>query len=43
LNATLDDKFNDYRKIVITKDINEVFGDWEFISLENILRGKNGL
>jgi predicted AAA+ superfamily ATPase len=27
LNATLDDKFNDYRKIVITKDINEVFGD----------------
>ena len=43
LNETIGNKFNDYRKIVITKDINEKFANWEFISLENILRGKNGL
>ncbi len=43
LNETLEDKFNDYRKIVITKNINEVVKNWEFISLENILRGKDGL
>ena len=43
LNETINHDFIDYRKIVITKNTNTIVDNWEFISLENILRGKTGL
>ena len=41
LNETINHHFADYRKIVITKNINTIVDNWEFISLESILRDKN--
>ncbi|MGL4343186.1 MAG: ATP-binding protein [Metamycoplasmataceae bacterium] len=43
LNETIAHNFTNYRKIVITLNINQNINGWELISFENILRGKNEL
>ena len=43
LNETLDKDLLNFRKIIITLNIEEVFNGWEFIPLEKILKGEYGL
>ncbi|MDK2819330.1 MAG: ATP-binding protein [Mycoplasmataceae bacterium] len=43
LNETLDNNLIKFRKIIVTKNIDEVVDGWEFVSLEKILRGDYGL
>lgn len=39
LNETISNTLSKFRKIIVTKSIDEVFNGWEFVSLEKILRG----
>lgn len=40
LNETLDKDLLNFRKIIITLNIEEVFNGWEFVPLEKILKGE---
>ncbi|MGL4183977.1 MAG: ATP-binding protein [Metamycoplasmataceae bacterium] len=43
LNDIIKNNFSDYRKIIVTKDIDKKLNGWELISLKKILRGENEL